>query len=297
VGAKCLKIFVYHIKLCGYFKVWFIILKKIKKTLDIHNALRHIPRHDATRYKNGIQALKQKSKEKINKKTYQEGKKMTTKNANKKTTGKKTTRKSKFYTMNVVKDMKNSLSDTAKEINQKLIQKPIRNGKDFLQDLKKSPRKTIDTLIDDSKEFIEDTKKDARKKIDAYVKDGKTFAKKAQKNPRKTITSLFDDGKGYIKDLKADTRKKVDNYFEDGKELLQKVEKDARLIVEDLLETGKKSIDKIPGKKSIEINLEKRVKAIPNTLNLPSKKDIENLNQSMKALNKKVETLSSQYAA
>ncbi len=222
---------------------------------------------------------------------------MTTKNANKKATGKKTTRKSKFHTVNVVKDVKNSLSDTVKEINQKLIQKPIRNGKDFIKDLQKNPRKTIDSLIDDSKEFIEDTTKDARKKIDAYVKDGKTFAKKAQKNPRKTITSLFDDGKDYIKDLKTDTQKKVDTYFEDGKELFQKVEKDARLIVEELLETGKKSIDKIPGKKSIEINLEKRVKSIPNTLNLPSKKDIENLNQSMKALNKKVETLRAQYAA
>ncbi|RPJ77870.1 MAG: hypothetical protein EHJ94_10315 [Deltaproteobacteria bacterium] len=107
----------------------------------------------------------------------------------------------------------------------------------------------------------------------------------------------MDDGKGYIKDIKTDTRKKVDSYFENGKELLQKVEKDARLIVEDLLETGKKSIDKIPGKKSIEINLEKRVKSIPSRLNLPSKKDIENLNQSMKALNRKVETLNSQYAA
>jgi len=48
-------IFFYNIKLYGYFKAWFIFLKKNKKTLDIYNAVRHIPNHDALRYINEIQ--------------------------------------------------------------------------------------------------------------------------------------------------------------------------------------------------------------------------------------------------
>jgi hypothetical protein len=44
--------------------------KKIKKTLDFHNALRHIDNHDAVRYEQ-IPDYEYKSKEESNQKTYQ----------------------------------------------------------------------------------------------------------------------------------------------------------------------------------------------------------------------------------
>lgn len=222
---------------------------------------------------------------------------MAAKKTSKKTVGKKSTKKSSFYLVRTLEETRDSLTDTAKELNEKYIQKPIRNGKDFFGDLKKSPRKTIDNLIDDSKGFITDTRNDTRDKIKTYIKDGKAFAKKAKNNPRKAVNGLLDDGREYIDTVKSDTRKKIETYFEDSKDFMKEIENDTRKLVDDLVDAGKKAVEKIPGKKAVETNIDKRVKSIPRQLNLPSKQDIEKLNKSMKALSKKVDTLSSQYAA
>lgn len=212
-----------------------------------------------------------------------------------KKTVKKTT--SRFYTVRTVQKAKKNLTKAAKDYNKKLFQEPVENGKDFVEELKDNPRKVIESFVDDGKDFIQDFRKDARKKIDDVVKDSKKFFRKVKKNPRKTIDSLFDDGKEFIKDLQTDTRKKIDSFIDDGKDILEGIEKDARLVIDDLVESGKKRLDEIPGKKSIETTIEKKMKSIQNQLNLPSKKEVEKLARNVNALNQKVEIMSSQVAA
>ena len=222
---------------------------------------------------------------------------MAAKKSSKKTAGKKSIKKSNFYIIRTFEEARTNLTDTAKEFNEKFIQKPIQDGKDFFEDFRKSPRKTIDNLIDDGKGFVTDTRNDTRTRIKTYIKDGKAFAKKAKNNPRKAVNGLLDDGREYIDTVTADTRKKIESYLEDSKDFMKGIENDTRKLVDDFVDAGKKAVDKIPGKKAIETNIDKRVKSIPRQLNLPSKEDVEKLNKSMKALSKKVETLRSQYAA
>ncbi len=204
---------------------------------------------------------------------------------------------SRFYVVRNLQEARDNLTDRLDEYNAKYIKKPIENGKEFVEDLKKDPRKTLETLVDDGKDMIEDVKKDARKKIDTLVDDGKAFLKKAKKDPKKAFNQLVDDGKEFIEELKDDTRGKLDNLIEDYKTVLKGIEKDARMVKKDLLDNGKKVMDKVPGKQKIEKKISSTIKSIPSQLNMPSKKDIDSLVRGMKELNEKVDTLSKVYAA
>lgn len=204
---------------------------------------------------------------------------------------------SRFYVVRNIQEARDNLADRLDEYSEKLIKKPIENSKEFVEDLKKDPRKTIEALVDDGKDLIADVKKDARKKIDSIVDDGKAFLKKAKKDPRKTLTRLMDESKDFFEELKEDTREKMDGLVDDYKTVLKGIEKDARIVKKDLLESGKKAIDKVPGKQKIEKKITSTIKSIPTQLNMASKKDIDSLVRGMKELNEKVDTLSKVYAA
>ncbi|MFZ5573344.1 MAG: hypothetical protein ACOZF0_23320 [Thermodesulfobacteriota bacterium] len=204
---------------------------------------------------------------------------------------------SRYYVVRNLREAKNTLTDKLDRYNEKVFRKPIENGKEFVEDLKKDPVKAIEGLMDDGKEFIEDVKNDAREKIDSLLDDGKMFLKKARKDPRKAISRLMDESKDFIEELKADTREKMDSLIDDYKSVLKGIEKDARIVKKDIIERGKKAIEKVPGKQQLEKKISSRMKSIPAQLNLPSKKDIDSITRGVKELNEKVDSLRSAYAA
>ncbi len=201
--------------------------------------------------------------------------------------------KSQFYVVRTAREAGENLTDKVKDYNEKYVNQPFKAGKEFIEDVRKDPRKVYDGLVDDGLDLVKGVRKDAQK----TVKDGKKLVKDLRKDPRKVLDDVVDDAKGYVGDVRKDVRKTMDGFVDNGKEFLEGVQNDARKVLDDFLDSGKKTIEKIPVVKTVEKKLNSSMKAVPSHLNLPSKKDIEKLTRSVKALNNKVDNLSKQYAA
>jgi polyhydroxyalkanoate synthesis regulator phasin len=200
---------------------------------------------------------------------------------------------SQFYVVRTAREARDNLTDKVKDYNEKYVNQPFKAGKEFIEDVRKDPRKVYDGLVDDGLDLVKGVRKDAQK----TVKDGKKLVKDLRKDPRKVLDNVVDDAKGYVGDVRKDVRKTMDGFVDNGKEFLEGVQNDARKVFDDFLDSGKKTIEKIPVVKTVEKKLNSSLKAVPSQLNLPSKKDIEKLTRSVKALNNKVDNLSKQYAA
>ncbi len=201
--------------------------------------------------------------------------------------------KSQFYVVRTAREAGENLTDKVKDYNEKYVNQPFKAGKEFIEDVRKDPRKVYDGLVDDGLDLVKGVRKDAQK----TVKDGKKFVKDLRKDPRKVLDDVVDNARGYVGDVRKDVRKTMDGFVDNGKEFLEGVQNDARKVLDDFLDSGKKTIEKIPVVKTVEKKLNSSMKAVPSHLNLPSKKDIEKLTRSVKALNNKVDNLSKQYAA
>ncbi len=201
--------------------------------------------------------------------------------------------KSQFYVVRTAREAGENLTDKVKDYNEKYVNQPFKAGKEFIEDVRKDPRKVYDGLVDDGLDLVKGVRKDAQK----TVKDGKKLVKDLRKDPRKVLDDVVDDARGYVGDVRKDVRKTMDGFVDNGKEFLEGVQNDARKVLDDFLDSGKKTIEKIPVVKTVEKKLNSSMKAVPSHLNLPSKKDIEKLTRSVKALNNKVDNLSKQYAA
>ncbi len=200
---------------------------------------------------------------------------------------------SQFYVVRTARETRDNLTDMVRDYNEKYVNKPFKAGKEFIEDVSKDPRKVYDGLVDDGLDLVKGIRKDAQK----TVKDGKKLVKDLKKDPRKVFDGYVDDAKEYAGDVRKDFRKTVDGYVDNGKEFLKGVEKDARKVMDEFLDSGKKTIKKFPIVETVEKKVNSGIKAVPTKLNLPSKKDLDKLTRSVKALNSKVDKLSKQYAA
>ena len=164
---------------------------------------------------------------------------------------------------------------TVKDYNEKYITKPFESSKDFVLGMKNDPQKTFGEILDNGKGFVENIKKD----------------------PQKVWSDLLDNGKDLADGYREDFLKIVENIMDGGKDFYAGVEKDARKMMDDLLDRSKKITEQIPGKSTLEKGISRTLESIPDRLNLPSKKDMENLSKTVRTLNTKLNTLSKQCAA
>jgi len=212
-------------------------------------------------------------------------------------TQKKKTAQTRFYVVQTAQQTRKRVSDKLEDYNQSYIEKPIKNGKALVEDLKKAPRKTLSAWIDDGKATITDLNKDTRQQVGDMIKDGKAFLTKAGKAPRKTLNEVWDDGKARIDDLREDTQSRVADLKADTRSFIEGIGKDARLVVDEVVSGSRQALDKVPGKQKLEKEVRSRINAFPAQLNLPSKKDIDGLVRRLNRLNKKVDALQRTVAA
>ena len=199
--------------------------------------------------------------------------------------------KNRFYVVNTVQDARTRLARKLEDYNDKYVAQPLKEGKAFVADLRKEPRKTVDRLVDDGKTRLKDINKDTRTRLETLTKDGRAFLTKAGKEPRKTISALVDDGKERVDEIREATREKIDGLSVDLRIFREGVQKDARLVIKDAMDSGSKALDRVPGKQRVEKELSSRMKSIPGKLNLPSKQDVDGLVRRVKELNTKVAAL------
>lgn len=113
--------------------------------------------------------------------------------------------KSQFYVVRTALEARDNLSDKVKDYNEKYVNHPFKAGQEFIEDVRKDPRKVYDGLVDDGLDFVKDVKKDAQK----TVEDGKKLVKDLREDPRKVFDDFVEDAKGYVGDVRKDARKTV----------------------------------------------------------------------------------------
>jgi len=180
----------------------------------------------------------------------------------------KTIRKeSRFFIAKTINEAKETIQGKFKTYNEKYVKKQLENGREFISELKADPVKRIDDLIDDSKDAL----------------------KKARSARMATLQKKVDT-------TKKDARERLDKINKKTQKVYKGIGNDAKLIVEDFIALGKKNLDKLALKKTIEKKITAGIDAIPIKLNLPSKKEIDNLVAGIDVVNKKVDALNKQYA-
>ena len=70
--------------------------------------------------------------------------------------------------------------------------------------------------------------------------------------------------------------------MDSGNDLYKGMKKDSRKLFDDLIKNGRKFVDKIPMVKKIEEGVGSTLQSIPSKLNLPDKKDMDDLAKAIK---------------
>ena len=185
-----------------------------------------------------------------------------------------TKQKPRFYAVQSIEKSRDNWMETIRDYNDKYVMKPFESGKDFMGDMRKDPRKVMDDLFSDGKKFTEDVKKD----------------------PRKVLNDLMDDGKDFAAGVRKDIRKAVENAVDGSRDFYRAMGKDSRKWMDGLSDSRKKMVERIPGLAAMENGISRRLQTVPDWLNLPSKKDVDKLNKSVKTLNTRLNTLTRQYS-
>ncbi|MBF0232511.1 MAG: hypothetical protein HQK65_05660 [Desulfamplus sp.] len=197
---------------------------------------------------------------------------------------------SKYYTLKAVQETRESIKQRLDTYNEKYVKKPVETGRGFMKDLNADPLKKIDALIDDGTKAVKTLKSDSIKKYDELKDKTKEFTEKVKNSPFKVMGDI-------VKDAKTDTTRKFEEYKENGKKIIENIEKDAELAKKELIDAGKKALDKIAFKKSIEEKMNSTIEKFPSMLNLPSKKEVEELIKGIDSVNRKVDSLTGQASA
>lgn len=207
---------------------------------------------------------------------------------------------SKYHTLNAIRETRETIKKRLDEYNEKYLKKTVENGRDFIKELNNEPLKKIDQLIDNGTKAAKNLKSDSIKKYDELKDRTKELKEKTREFTAKIKGSPFKAMGDMVKEAKEDVSKKIDKYSAEYKETRKKVveniEKDAEIIKQDMIDAGKKAIDKIGIKKSIEDKFSSTIEKFPSMLNLPSKKEVEELIKGIDSVNRKVDHLADQFA-
>ena len=180
-----------------------------------------------------------------------------------------------LYTIKSIRKSADKWMETMNESVEKYVTKPFETGKAFVADLRDDPIRMVEGWYADSKEFIGDVTKD----------------------PQKVFKEFVDNGKGFVEGVKKNFRTTMDDAVDSGNDLYNGMKKDSRKLFDDLVENGRKLTDKIPLMKKIEEGVGNTMQSIPEKLNLPNKKDMDDLSKAIKALNQRMNALGKQVAA
>lgn len=203
---------------------------------------------------------------------------------------KKQEKESRYQTINTICETRESFKKRVDSYNSKYIRKPVEVGRGFVKELQDDPLKRIDTLIEDSTKAVKKLKTDSRKRYEDIRTKSKEISGKVKDSPFKYMGKV-------VKDAKGDTDKKLEKYKESRTKFLNGVEKDVAVIRKDIWDAGKKALDKVPVKKSVEKRLNATIEKVPSMLNLPSKKEVEELIKGLDNVSKKVDSLGKQPSA
>ncbi|MBF0376930.1 MAG: hypothetical protein HQK72_05560 [Desulfamplus sp.] len=205
---------------------------------------------------------------------------------------------SKYYTLKAVQETRESIKKRLNVYNEKYVKKTVAVSREFIKELNEDPLKKIDAIIDNGTKAAKSLKDDSIKKYDELRDKTKELKDKTKELRDKLKNSPLKAMEEIVKDVKNDATKKFEGYKEEYKKnrknVIEKIEKDAETAKQDIIDASKKVLDKIELKRVIEEKLTSTVEKFPSMLNLPSKKEVEDLIKGIDSVNRKVDSLSKQ---
>ena len=175
-----------------------------------------------------------------------------------------------LHTVKALKRTKEDVVTAARKYGKKYAKKPTEKGKAFVREVRHEPGKVIEDAWESGKEFVGDLKDDPRSVVDEAVGNGMDF----------------------IEDVGQDIKDSFKGTVETGKAFLGSLEKDLRTVSGDIAEKIGAVIDKNETAGEIKTAISKKMKTVPGSLNMATKKDINILRKEIKALNAKIDQLS-----
>jgi hypothetical protein len=103
---------------------------------------------------------------------------------------KKKTAQTRFYVVQTAQQTRKRVSDKLEDYNQSYIEKPIKNGKALVEDLKKAPRKTLNEVWDDGKARIDDLREDTQSRVADLKADTRSFIEGIGKDARLVVDEV-----------------------------------------------------------------------------------------------------------
>ncbi len=183
--------------------------------------------------------------------------------------------KSQFHTIQSIQNSADKWMETMKESRKRYVTKPFETGKTFVEDLRNDPIRMVEGWYSDSRDFMAEMSKD----------------------PKKTLNGFLDDGKSFVEDLKKRFQATMDDAAQSGNDLYKGVKTDSQKLFDDLVDSARKFKDRIPMMKKIEEGVGTTLQSIPDKLNLPSKKEMDELARAIDTLNQRMNALGKQVAA
>ena len=190
---------------------------------------------------------------------------------------KKTTKgtMNQLHTIKSIRKSADKWAETIKESRKTYVTKPFETGKTFLADLRDDPIRLVE----------------------GWYADGKEFVGEMAKDPKEVFKEVADSGKEFVEGVKKGFRTIMDDAVDSGNDLYKGMKKDSRKLFDDAVDSGRKWMEKIPMVKKIEEGVGNTLKSIPEKLNLPDKKDVEDLAKAVKTLNRRMNALGKEVAA
>ena len=180
-----------------------------------------------------------------------------------------------LHTIKSIRKSADKWAETMKESRKKYVTKPFETGKTFLADLRDDPIRMVE----------------------GWYADGKDFVSEVAKDPKEVFKGIADSGKEFMEGMKKSLRTTMDDAVDSGNDLYKGMKKDSRKLFDEAVDSGRKWMEKIPMVKKIEKGVGNTLRSIPEKLNLPDKKDVEDLAKAVKTLNRKINALGKEVAA
>lgn len=174
---------------------------------------------------------------------------------------------SRFYVAQTLQKARGGMEERVREIKSRYLEKQMESGKAFLSELRADPIKRIDDLIDDSRE---------------------TFSR-ARESRMETVQKKVETAKKQVRDS-------VDTISRESRKVYDGIRSDAKRVTEDVMDLSRKKLDSMPMKKTVEKKIHVGIHALPSTLHLPSRQEIEDLVSVVDGVNKKVDEINVELA-
>jgi hypothetical protein len=195
---------------------------------------------------------------------------MATQQKSRTTRSAKASSRRQLQTVRALREARRKLGRTLAANRRKYLEQPLGQGARLLAQTWKDPFETARKTVDGVQGWVNRLRSEPQRSVQRQLQGGWRRAGEVGRDVYKTLDAVATGGYGVLGAISEDTRQAIDA----------------------LTKGGRRSIEGFPAMAGLGRNLNRRLQAIPERLDLATKKDIQKLTQKVAALDAKMARLS-----